>query len=105
MVDTDVGFLIIMFSCWAGIWATFIFAERHAIKKRLDKDIEDVNNKIALFQRRPDKCSACSKEFPEKDRDAHMTWQVVVRNEEETVRLFCPDCQQKAKTLLEDNNE
>ena len=38
MVDTDVGFLIIMFSCWAGIWATFIFAERHAIKKRLDKD-------------------------------------------------------------------
>ena len=38
MVDTDVGFLIIMFSCWAGIWATFIFAERRASKKRLDND-------------------------------------------------------------------
>ena len=79
--------------------------KKQKVKKRLDKDIEDVNNKIALFQRRPDKCSACSKEFPEKDRDAHMTWQVVVRNEEETVRLLCPDCQQKAKTLLQDNNE
>jgi hypothetical protein len=74
-------------------------------KKRLDKDLQDVNNKIALFQRRPDECSACNKEFPEKDKEAHMTWQVVVRNEEETVRLFCPDCQEKAKRVVESSNE
>tara|TARA_Y100000004_G_C8643665_1_gene298122 strand:+ start:192 stop:482 length:291 start_codon:yes stop_codon:yes gene_type:complete len=74
-------------------------------KKRLDKDLQDVNNKIALFQRRPDECSACNKEFPEKDREAHMAWQVVVRNEEETVRLFCPDCQEKAKRVVENSNE
>jgi len=35
-------------------------------KKRLDKDLQDVNNKIALFQRRPDECSACNKEVPRK---------------------------------------
>tara|TARA_R100000008_G_scaffold73923_1_gene52509 strand:+ start:430 stop:549 length:120 start_codon:yes stop_codon:yes gene_type:complete len=38
MVDTDVGFLIIVLSSWALTWATFYFADRQANKKRLDKD-------------------------------------------------------------------
>ena len=38
MVDTDVGFLIIVFSSWALTWATFYFADWQANKKRLDKD-------------------------------------------------------------------
>ena len=79
--------------------------KRQKDKKRLDKDMQDVKNKIALFQRRPDECSACNKKFPEKDREAHMTWQVVVRNEEETVRLFCPDCLKKAKQAVETQDE
>jgi Zn finger protein HypA/HybF involved in hydrogenase expression len=78
--------------------------KRQKDKKTLDKDMQDVKNKIALFQRRPDECSACNKKFPEKDREAHMTWQVVVHNEEKTVRLFCPDCQEKAKRLVEGEN-
>ena len=79
--------------------------KRQKDKKTLDKDMQDVKNKIALFQRRPDECSACNKKFPEKDREAHMTWQVVVRNEEETVRLFCPDCLEKAKQVVETQDE
>ena len=79
--------------------------KRQKDKKRLDKDMQDVKNKIALFQRRPDECSACNKKFPEKDREAHMTWQVVVRNEEETVRLFCPDCLKKAQQAGETQDE
>ncbi len=73
-------------------------------KKALDKEVESVNNSITMFQRRPNECSACDKDFPEKDREAHMTWQVVVHNEKETVRLFCPDCQEKAKRLVEGEN-
>ena len=38
MVDADSGFLIIVFSSWVLIWATFYFADRQANKKRLDKD-------------------------------------------------------------------
>ena len=79
--------------------------KKQKAKKRLDKDLQNVNNKIALFQRRPDECSACNKEFPEKDREAHMTWQVVVRDEEETVRLFCPDCLEKVKQVVETQDE
>ena len=31
-----------------------------------------------------------------------MTWNVVVREDKETVRLYCPDCWDKAKEILAD---
>ena len=82
---------------------------KRAAKKKKEKAIaQDVQSKIKkqmnMFDRLPKTCSACSKEFP-KTREAHMAWQVVVRNKEQQVRLFCPECQQKAKKLVENNNE
>ena len=63
-----------------------------------------MQKQINLFDKLPKTCSTCSMEFP-KTKEAHMSWKVVVRAKNEMVRLFCPACQQKAKTLLEDNNE
>ena len=78
-------------------------------KKKKDKALtQEVQNKLnermSMFNRRPDECSACNKEFP-MTREAHMSWQVVVRNKEQLVRLFCPDCQEKARELVEKQNE
>ena len=82
---------------------------KRAAKKKKEKYLaQEAENKmkrqLGMFDRLPSKCSACAKEFP-KTREAHMTWQVVVRNEKQQVRLFCPDCQEKAKELVENNNE
>ena len=63
-----------------------------------------MKKQMGMFDRLPESCSACEKEFP-KTREAHMTWRVVVRNEKQQVRLFCPECQEKAKKVLENNNE
>ena len=80
--------------------------KRAAKKKKEKAAAQEVQAKLDkqmnMFERLPSKCSACEKHFP-KTREAHMTWQVVVR--EENVRLFCPECQQKAKQLVENNNE
>ena len=80
--------------------------KRAAKKKKEKAAAQEVQAKLDkqmnMFERLPSKCSACEKPFP-KTREAHMTWQVVVR--EENVRLFCPECQQKAKQLVENNNE
>ena len=59
---------------------------------------------MGMFDMLPEKCSACEKEFP-KTREAHMTWQVVVKSKEKKVWLYCPECQQKAKELMESNDE
>ena len=72
-------------------------------EKRLASEQQQrLAKQINMFDRLPKKCTACNEDFP-KTREAHMTWQVVVR--EEKVRLFCPECQQKAKEMVENNNE
>ncbi len=63
-----------------------------------------LNKQMNMFDRLPAECSSCGKHFP-KTREAHMSWRVVVRHEKKQVRLFCPECQQKAKELVENNNE
>ena len=82
---------------------------RRAVKKKKEKTAaQEAQNKMkkqmGMFDRLPKTCSACNKEFP-KTREAHMTWRVEVNNKKQQVKLFCPECQQKAKELVENNNE
>ena len=39
---------------------------------------------------------------PQINKEQVQSWFVVVKNEENKVRLYCPDCWQKAKDLVED---
>ena len=79
---------------------------KRSAKKKKDKAAahesqSKMKKQLGMFDRLPSKCSACAKEFP-KTREAHMTWQVLVRSDQ-IVRLFCPECQQKAKKVVENN--
>ena len=40
----------------------------------------------------PKICDKCGKEFDKKSREAHKEWQVIVRDSENAVLLFCPEC-------------
>jgi hypothetical protein len=73
-------------------------------KKRADEQQQRLIKQMNMFDRMPDACSACKKDFP-KTREAHMAWRVVVRNEEQQVRLFCPSCQELATKMAEEQNE
>ena len=57
--------------------------------KRLKKDMKD---QLLMFDKLPDNCLACEKEFDKKSKEHAMTWSVVVREQEGVVRLYCPDC-------------
>ncbi len=63
-----------------------------------------MKKQLNMFERLPESCSACALPFP-RTREAHMTWRVTVRTHAQQVRLFCPSCQEKAKKLVENNNE
>ena len=78
---------------------------KRAAKKKKDKaqaqqQQDKLKKQMNMFDRLPETCSACVKVFP-KTREAHMSWRVTVRNKEQQVRLFCPDCLDKAKQLVE----
>ena len=74
-------------------------AAAKAAKKGGDKELSE---KIFLFEQMPDECSACVTPFDKANKEMVKLWNVVVREEEKIVRLYCPDCWSKAKTLIEE---
>jgi len=78
--------------------------QRRAAKRELKKQhgVEDaIAEKMFLFNKLPDECSACQKDFDKKDRDMVSSWSVVVRQDENQVRLYCPDCWNAAQKAVE----
>lgn len=78
--------------------------QRRAMKRELKKQhgVEDaMAEKMIMFDRLPDECSACDKEFDKKNRDMVFSWNVVVRNDEQQVRLYCPNCWDSAQKAVE----
>lgn len=70
------------------------------------KDAENyLKESMNMFDRMPNECSACSKPFDKKSKEMAQTWTVVIRNEQKLVRLFCPECIDKVKEILPDENK
>ena len=77
--------------------------QRRAQEAQLRKDAnDDLAAKVAMFGKLPDECTACEKEFDKKSKEHAMTWNVVVRKEDEDnpVRLYCPDCWNTAQEVI-----
>ena len=73
--------------------------ERRLMEKKMGKDsTKNLSEKIFQFNKLPESCSACRKSFDKKDKEMVESWNVVVR--QEAVRLFCPDCINKTKEVL-----
>ena len=77
--------------------------QRRALKK--DKGSPELDSQMALFGKLPDQCLACDKPFDKKDRDMVMSWSVVVHQSTEEVRLYCPDCWDRANSIVAEMKE
>ncbi len=72
-----------------------------AIKKSKSKASE-FEQKLGLFDLMPDDCMICHKGFDKTNKEMVQTWSVVVREKERIVRVYCPECWTKAKSLVEE---
>ena len=73
--------------------------QKRAMKKVAGADAQEkMANQVAQFGKLPDSCDACKKEFDKKDRDMIQTWNVVIK--QEVVRLFCPECIEKTREVI-----
>ena len=76
--------------------------QRRAAAKQAKKDgTEEVAEKVALFGKLEDECLVCAKPFDKKDKEMVMSWNVVVREKEEKVNLYCPTCWERAQSVIE----
>ena len=73
--------------------------QRRAAKKK-GVDPVAIEEKVALFDKLPDECMTCQLAFDKKDKEQVTTWNVVVREDEGVVRLYCPDCWDKAQEII-----
>ena len=80
--------------------------QRRAAAKQAKKDgNEEVAEKVALFGLIGDACLVCNKPFDKRDKEMVMSWSVVVREKEEKVNLYCPDCWNGALDMLKQAKE
>ena len=60
----------------------------------------DIEQKLGLFELMPDDCFICHKGFDKKDKEMVNTWSVVVREQEKSVKVYCPLCWNSALEIL-----
>lgn len=70
-------------------------------KSHKDKE-KDLKQKLNMFDRLPDHCLTCNSPFDRKNREQVQSWFVVVKNEEQSVKIYCPECWHKATKLVEE---
>tara|TARA_R110002020_G_scaffold248571_1_gene462582 strand:- start:150 stop:416 length:267 start_codon:yes stop_codon:yes gene_type:complete len=76
--------------------------QRRAIQKKVGKESsEKLADKIFQFDKLPDMCLACTKPFDKESKEMAMTWNVVIADQN-TVRLYCPDCWDMACKIAEE---
>ena len=71
-------------------------------RKKKKAALKELKKKVGLFSKLPPHCLVCQKDFDKKNKEMVMSWSVVVRKEEEVVRLYCPECWDNAKKLIEE---
>jgi predicted RNA-binding Zn-ribbon protein involved in translation (DUF1610 family) len=67
-------------------------------KKQGNQDLAD---KMNIYTKLPESCMMCEAEFDKQNREMLSTWNVVVREQEKVVRLYCPDCWSAAQRVVE----
>jgi hypothetical protein len=77
--------------------------EQRRAQDKLNKKNQnsEVAEKMAMFGKMPNECLACLTPFDKRNKKQVMSWSVVVRNDKEEVRLYCPECWAKAKAVVQ----
>ena len=79
--------------------------ERKIARNKAKKQKKEMKELLGLFDKMGDECAACLAPFDKKSKEHAMTWKVVVREKEEIVRLYCPDCWDKTTEAIKQVEE
>jgi hypothetical protein len=69
-------------------------------KEQRAKGNEDLADKIMLFDKLPDECFMCESEFDKTDKQMVSSWNVVVKEAQQKVSLYCPTCWTMAQEMV-----
>ena len=70
-------------------------------RDRKKKAEERLQKTVGMFDKMPNGCLVCGKDFNKTDKKMVNEWKVIVNNEPASVKLYCPTCWDQAKQTLE----
>tara|TARA_R110000824_G_C15047252_1_gene661025 strand:- start:287 stop:571 length:285 start_codon:yes stop_codon:yes gene_type:complete len=73
---------------------------RDKIIKKSKAKTNDMDQKLGLFSLISDECFICHKDFDKTNKEMVQSWNVVVREKEQSVKIYCPTCWSRAVELL-----
>jgi len=76
--------------------------KRNKLKKAKKAAKKEFSKKMSLFGHLGDECLVCTKPFDKQDREQVLSWAVVVKEKENQVNLYCPECWSKAREIVGD---
>lgn len=76
--------------------------EKKMRRKKYKENKKAIQEKMALFGKLGDSCETCQKPFDKKDPVQVKSWSVVVKEEKDVVRLYCPECWDEAVSIIKD---
>ena len=74
-------------------------------RNKAKKQKKEMKELLGLFDKLGDECAACEAPYDKTSKEQAMTWKVVVREKEEIVRLYCPDCWNKTTEAIKQVEE
>jgi len=79
--------------------------QRRARDKKIKKsktEATDMEQKLGLFDLMSDECLVCHAPFDKTNKEMVKTWNVVVREQEKSVKIYCPSCWNNAIKILKE---
>lgn len=78
---------------------------RKMARNKAKKQKKEMKQLLGLFDKLGDECAACEAPYDKTSKEQAMTWKVVVREQEQIVRLYCPDCWNKTTEAIKQVEE
>jgi len=79
--------------------------ERKIARNKAKEQKKEMKHILGMFDKLGDECAACEKPYDKTSKEHAMTWKVVVREKEQVVRLYCPNCWDKTTKAIKQVEE
>ena len=76
--------------------------KRKIARNKVKQTKKRMAQQLNMFDKLGDECSACEKPYDKKSKEHASTWNVVVKEKEKIVRLYCPECWTMAHNLIKE---
>ena len=90
--------ICVILNCWVRMGSL----KRKIAREKSKRAKKEIKQQLTMFEKIGDECTMCKRSFDKKSKEHTSTWNVVVREKEKIVRLYCPECWDEAIKIIKE---